>query len=186
MKYMEIYKSELEEKSKEIESKTNLMKTSFWDISCIEQEVFLAMRDMRFKNEYPENTIDFLKELFFSYDLGLFVYNSHTFEYYPAKSFRDVIYIGVPLSLVYENRYVPLIGHELGHHFYDGNVFKQFDKVMDSKIADHYGYNKNTVTRYTKILNEEFSNQEIKELLLLIGLILGGLYLLKKILEANQ
>lgn len=51
------------------------------------------------------------------------------------------------------------------------------------KIAETYGYSRNTVSKYSKIVNEEMSEDELGELAILVGAILGGALALKKILD---
>ena len=48
-----------------------------------------------------------------------------------------------------------------------------------NKIADSYNYNPNTISRYTRIVEREISKDELKELLILVGIILGAAYLIQ-------
>ena len=106
------------------------------DISDIEKELILIVEDIRFSEKYPKEVIDSLKELFNNNNLKLIIFNSNMFEYYPSMVFDDVFFIGVPISLMYEEQYVPLVWHEIGHYFYEENLFTQFDSLIKLKIED--------------------------------------------------
>ena len=55
-----------------------------------------------------------------------------------------------------------------------------------SKIAQEYNINPNTVSKYSRILEREMSAEEIKELLIIIGLILGAGYLINEIFKGGD
>lgn len=50
-----------------------------------------------------------------------------------------------------------------------------------TKIAQSFGYNPNTISKYSRIIEREISGEEIKQLLVVIGLILGASYVLKEL-----
>lgn len=53
------------------------------------------------------------------------------------------------------------------------------------QIAEHTGINKNTVNKYVNALGEMDLN-DLLELLITIGIIIGGLYLLTKLVEVFE
>jgi len=129
------YKSRLENKLMEITGQDDTTNVYSLDISEIERDLVLIIEDVRFKERYPKEPVDFLKNLFYKLDFGLIIFNSNMFEYCGSEIFEDVFFTGAPLSLLYEKQYIPLLGHEIGHHFYkDREVFKRFDSKINSKI----------------------------------------------------
>jgi Fic family protein len=50
-------------------------------------------------------------------------------------------------------------------------------------ISEKYEINKNTVSKYNRKIEEEFSEEDLGDLLLIIGVLLGGAYLLDRILN---
>ena len=55
-----------------------------------------------------------------------------------------------------------------------------------TRIAREYNINPNTVSKYSRILEREMNADEIKELLIIIGLILGASYLIKEIFKGGD
>ncbi len=130
------YKLKLEDKLIKITGQDNITNVHSLDISEIERDLVLIIEDVRFKEKYPHDPIDFLKKLFYKVNFGLIIINSNMFEYYESGIFETVFFIGAPLTLLYERQYIPLLGHEIGHHFYKkSEVFKRFDSKINLKIS---------------------------------------------------
>ena len=52
-----------------------------------------------------------------------------------------------------------------------------------TRIAQEYNINPNTVSKYSRILEREMNDNEIKELLIIIGLILGASYVINELFK---
>ena len=59
-------------------------------------------------------------------------------------------------------------------------IFGKSQGWSQTKIAQSYSINPNTISKYTRILEREMNTEEIKQLLLIVGLIVGASYLLKE------
>ncbi|MCK4669800.1 MAG: hypothetical protein KAT43_01260 [Nanoarchaeota archaeon] len=55
-----------------------------------------------------------------------------------------------------------------------------------TRIAQEYNINPNTVSKYSRILEREMNANEIKELLIIIGLILGAGYIIKELFRQRR
>lgn len=55
--------------------------------------------------------------------------------------------------------------------------------LSQKEIANQYGYNKNTISKYNRKLEEELSEEDLGDLLMVIGALIGGAYLLGRILD---
>lgn len=55
-----------------------------------------------------------------------------------------------------------------------------------TKIAQEYNINPNTVSKYSRILEREMNANEIKELLIIIGLILGAGYIINELFKERR
>lgn len=64
------------------------------------------------------------------------------------------------------------------------DVIKGRAKGLSNKeIAQQYDHHENTVSKYKNTVKEEISNQEFREILLILSILSGGLYLLENYSE---
>ena len=64
------------------------------------------------------------------------------------------------------------------------DVLEGKSKGMTQKeISNKYDINKNTVSKYNRKIEEEFSEDDLGELLIVLGILLGGAYLLDRLLD---
>ena len=64
------------------------------------------------------------------------------------------------------------------------DVIEGKSKGMSQKeIAETYGVNRNTVSKYNRKIEEEFSEDDLGDLLIIIGVLLGSAYLLDRLMS---
>ena len=131
------YRMKLEDKMKNI-SDPDFKKMYSFDISEIESELALVMDDINIRRDFDfsNDFVNFTKTLFHNNNIGLIIFNSNVFEFTRSVVFDEIIFIGMPFSLINEERYVPLIGHEIGHFFYRTGIFPNFNSMLDEKIKE--------------------------------------------------
>jgi len=79
--------------------------------------------------------------------------------------------------------------HEIAsRHLLDPNILQNvvWGKAQgwsQNKIALNFNHNPNTISKYTRIIEREITKEEIKELLIIVGLILGAAYIFNELFK---
>lgn len=53
-------------------------------------------------------------------------------------------------------------------------------------ISEMYGHSRNTVSKYSRRIDEEIEEEDLAKLLIVAGILIGGAVLLKKLLEGGD
>jgi hypothetical protein len=105
-----------------------------YDISELESDISLLLEDVVLNEKDCDNLYSTLKAIF--YEIG------YLFVFYPAiqlmssqyQTFQEVFFIGVPIGILYEKKYFPLVLHEIGHIILDKGEFTKFTEAITGEI----------------------------------------------------
>ena len=73
--------------------------------------------------------------------------------------------------------------HLLNPQILQNIVWGRSQGWSQTRIAEEHHINPNTVSKYSRILEREMNADEIKELLIIIGLILGAGYIINELFK---
>ena len=73
--------------------------------------------------------------------------------------------------------------HLLNPQILQNVIWGRVQGWSQTRIAEESHINPNTVSKYLRIIEREMDTKEIKELMIIIGLIWGGSYLIKEIFK---
>ena len=76
--------------------------------------------------------------------------------------------------------------HLLNPHLLQNVVWGRSQGWSQTRIAQEYNVNPNTVSKYSRILEREMNADEIKELIIIIGLILGASYIINELFKQRR
>ncbi len=130
-KYLEV----INEKVVLFEKVKTSTETKKYDISEIESDVSLLLDDIVLNCKDKDNLYSGLKEIFYEYGIFLVFYPTILLESPDFRVFSDVFFIGVPIGILNERTYFPLVLHEIGHNILSKTDFNKFNEAITLEVG---------------------------------------------------
>lgn len=132
---LEKYLQVVDEKFDQFEKIKTSTEVKKYDISEIESDVSLLLEDVVLNGKDRDNLYSGLKDTFFEYGIFLVFYPAVLLESPYLKVFSDVFFIGVPIGILHEKTYFPLVLHEIGHNIIKKNDFNKFNEAISIEVG---------------------------------------------------
>lgn len=128
-----------------------------FDVSEIERDFSVIGEILRLNHADSNKSLNAFRQALWKRNYALLFYTTYNFEYFKTIFPEFVFCIGVPMSLIDEKKFLPLIAHEIGHHFYKNDVFEDFDRLIQKEINElkTEGYNPPTHGQQDLVLIEK-------------------------------